>query len=205
STSPMRQELENWDCAFNADSRAAVIFEEWWRSIVTLTWDEFFRLKSGAEIPGDLILLKMIAKDPTNDLFDLESTEKIETADDIINLALEQVEKTVDEKITWGEVNSAKLIHLSNIDQLGRLNLLQGGHPRALNAFTQDSGPSLRMIVDMSDRPKGYGIYAGGQTGNPASLDYQEFVQDWIDGKYYQLDFYQNQKEAKPNYKWILK
>ena len=33
------------------------------------------------------------------------------------------------------------------------------------------------------------GIYPGGQSGYPGSIHYDEFIQDWVDGIYYDLKF----------------
>lgn len=201
---PMKKELGKWTCQFNENSHAAVAFDEWWNTIRRLTWDEFAQLKNGAVLPDDLVLLDLISKDPNNSFFDLKSTEKQEKAADIVQRALKLTEKNIGKKQTWGDVNELTLNHLSNLAPLGRLGIRNGGHPSAINAFTRDAGPSLRMVVDMSSRPQGYGIYAGGQSGNPASKHYESFVDDWLKGSYYKLDFYQNKQEIKARYKWTL-
>jgi penicillin G amidase len=204
SASPLRAKFKNWNGEFTGMSQVALSFNEWWLAIRELTWDEFNRYKKGLKQPDDLVLLELIAKDPKNAYFDLQVTEKVETANDIIALALKRVEKEAHSNRTWGEFNTLKMSHLSNIDQFSRLGIKQSGHPDAINAFTNQSGPALRMIVEMSKRPQGYGIYGGGQTGNPGSLNYQSFVDDWLNGHYYKLDFYKDARDAKAGHKWIL-
>ncbi len=58
----------------------------------------------------------------------------------------------------------------------------------------------------MSEKPQGYGIYAGGQSGNPASKEYDQFVSDWTKGHYYKLNFFMNKEEGRLNttYKWTI-
>jgi penicillin amidase len=43
------------------------------------------------------------------------------------------------------------------------------------------------MIVEMTDDINAVAIYPGGQSGNPGSKYYDNFVQDWSEGKYYQV------------------
>jgi penicillin amidase len=48
------------------------------------------------------------------------------------------------------------------------------------------------MIVEMSSPPKALGIYPGGQSGNPGSQYYDNFIDDWAIGNYHELLFMQN-------------
>lgn len=56
-----------------------------------------------------------------------------------------------------------------------------------INATKQFHGPSWRMVVHMTDDTEAYGIYPGGQSGNPGSRYYENFVDAWAEGKYYSL------------------
>ena len=87
-------------------------------------------------------------------------------------------------------------MHLSQVEALSVFDLKVGGHPNAINAMSENWGPSWRMIVELGDRPKAYGIYPGGQSGNCASDNYDRFVKDWSEGKYYQLNYFLNKYEA---------
>jgi penicillin G amidase len=42
-------------------------------------------------------------------------------------------------------------------------------------------------VVSPGSRGDSYGIYPGGQSGNPGSRFYSNFIADWAKGKYYQL------------------
>jgi len=61
------------------------------------------------------------------------------------------------------------------------------------------------MIVHLTDKVEAFGIYPGGQSGNPGSKFYDTFIQDWANGNYYSLLFLK-QKEAAlhPKIKWHL-
>jgi penicillin amidase len=98
-------------------------------------------------------------------------------------------------------------MHLSNIPAFSSQKIPSSGHPNAINAMSNNWGPSLRFIVEMSKKPQGYGVYAGGQSGNPASKEYDRFVDDWANGKYYKLNFFLSKEEGESHtkYKWTIK
>jgi penicillin amidase len=43
------------------------------------------------------------------------------------------------------------------------------------------------MIVELNTPTKAFGIYPGGQDGNPGSKFYDNFVDKWTKGEYYPL------------------
>jgi penicillin amidase len=51
------------------------------------------------------------------------------------------------------------------------------------------------MIVHLTSPTEAYGIYPGGQSGNPGSKFYDNMVDDWAAGKYYSL-WMMNEAEA---------
>jgi penicillin amidase len=53
------------------------------------------------------------------------------------------------------------------------------------------------MIVEMTSPPTGLGIYPGGQSGNPGSKYYDNFIDDWAAGEYNKLLFIQDQNSSQ--------
>ena len=45
------------------------------------------------------------------------------------------------------------------------------------------------MVVALGDTIEAYGVYPGGQSGNPASPYYDNMIEDWANMNYYHLDF----------------
>jgi penicillin amidase len=43
------------------------------------------------------------------------------------------------------------------------------------------------MIVELTDKTEAWGIYPGGQSGNPGSKFYDNFTNDWAKGNYNRL------------------
>jgi penicillin amidase len=57
----------------------------------------------------------------------------------------------------------------------------------------------------MSAETEAWGVYPGGQNGNPGSKFYDTFVDQWAAGKYYRL-WVMNQTEMKSDkVKWVMK
>jgi len=82
-----------------------------------------------------------------------------------------------------------------------------GGWENTVNAAKSNHGPSWRMVVQMSKNTEAYGVYPGGQSGNPGSKYYASFLQSWVAGKYYHLLFLPNsaqQNNSKLKYTWTL-
>jgi penicillin G amidase len=84
--------------------------------------------------------------------------------------------------------------------------LNEGGGEHIINATKQWHGPSWRMIVQMTDKIEAYGVYPGGQDGNPGSKYYDTFIDSWVEGKYYPLLFLtKNEAGSTSRIKWHLK
>ena len=43
------------------------------------------------------------------------------------------------------------------------------------------------MVVSLTPETQAYGVYPGGQNGNPGSIYYDNFIDTWANGKYYPL------------------
>lgn len=187
--------LSKWNYQFDKESRAAGFFNLWWIEIERLTWDELQIQDYFMKYPDPTILSKLILTDQKSKYFDKLHSEKVETFEDISREAFLTTLKKFDNK-KWGDINSVRIMHLSQVEALSIYNLHLNGHPGTLNAISENWGPSWRMIVELGDRPKAYGIYPGGQSGNIASSKYDGFVKDWSIGKYYELNYFLNKFEA---------
>jgi penicillin G amidase len=87
----------------------------------------------------------------------------------------------------WGVIKNTHVEHLARLDAFSHPDIRNSGGRYSLNAVRDTHGPSWRMIVQLSASTEAYGIYPGGQDGNPGSPHYDDFVQNWAEGKYYPL------------------
>ncbi|MCS6822326.1 MAG: penicillin acylase family protein [Microscillaceae bacterium] len=200
--------LKTWNYAYNAEDIAPTIFQNWWLKIEHAIWnDDFGNAKNNADamrFPAtektiQLILLNDSLPSPWFD--DVNTIEK-EDLRLIINRsfqqAIEQLEKecgkTISEKWQWGRYKNTTIRHIARIPAFGREGILIGGNKNIINATASKSGASWRMVVALGKKPQGYGIYPAGQSGNPGSFYYDNFIETWQKGELAPLLFLQ-----KPN------
>ncbi|MFL5741707.1 MAG: penicillin acylase family protein, partial [Flavisolibacter sp.] len=91
-------------------------------------------------------------------------------------------------KLEWAAHKDPMIFHLlkESVSSFAR-KIPVGGWNNTINALTRTHGPSWRMIVQLSRPTEAYGVYPGGQSGNPGSKFYDNFVDTWATGKYFPL------------------
>jgi penicillin amidase len=184
---PARQELGNWDYFYHAGSREAARFQSWYNALYALIWDEF---EGDDQAPTQIRpehypTIALMKADPQSTWFDDQRTPQRENLAALAAKAWEQSQTDLD----WWEFKHTSIAHLLKLDPFSVLNVQSGGNRNIVNATSERNGPSWRMVVEMSDPPRAWGIYPGGQNGNPASPEATRFIPDWAAGKYYELLF----------------
>ena len=110
-------------------------------------------------------------------------------------------------KLEWAKYKNTTVYHLlkNNAMPFARSGIMNGGGNGIINATQHDHGPSWRMVVHLTDEIEAYGLYPGGQSGNPGSPYYDSFVDYWAAGKYYKLLFLPKAKLiANEHTKWHI-
>jgi penicillin amidase len=93
-------------------------------------------------------------------------------------------------EFNWMNVKSSSVEHLlPTLKAFSVYNLKVGGNKSIVNAIGKRDGPSWRMVVEVGTPMKAYGVYPGGQSGNPGSAYYKNFIDTWVEGNYYELLF----------------
>lgn len=194
SQKTMLNSLNQWKGKYDALNTMPLLFELWHGQIDSLTWDELYAARDSipVEIPEEWRLLDLIKMTPENHWFDLQSTSKIESAADIVTLAFKRAMTAFtilssEGKGSWSTFKSTDIMHLARIPAFSAMDLELGGNRFALNAITSTNGPSWRMIVELGPENRAFGIYPGGQSGNPGSPYYRNFLSTWQKGEYRSL------------------
>jgi penicillin amidase len=203
-----KQALDNikaWDYQQVSKSVGPTIFNRWWQRLYQAIWEDDFPADSMMIYPkpdktGDLILLN---DSLPSRWFDNVRTPKVkETLTDLVRSSFKQTvndwKKEYGNKLTnwtWAKSKTTTLLHLARLKPFSVLNLPTNGGANIVNATTKRTGPSWRMVVALGIRPKAYGIYPGGQSGNPGSFYYDNFIDDWQKGKLRRLIYMQSHKE----------
>jgi penicillin amidase len=60
------------------------------------------------------------------------------------------------------------------------------------------------MVVSLTPETQAYGVYPGGQSGNPGSRFYDSFIDTWAAGKYYDLWIMKNNDQKNKRVVWKL-
>jgi penicillin amidase len=203
--------LRRWDKRYDATSVGASIFDAWWRKVYTLTWkDEFGDDKANLQWPSRDRTIKMLLTQPRAKWFDDVNTPGVETAEDIVSAAFNQSVNELSVKHGrpgpgwhWGKVRPTSIDHLAALKGFGTGNFESGGSSNLVNAIHEGAGPSWRMVVQMGPTVKGYGVFPGGESGNPGSFYYTDMLQTWKDGQLNELLYLRSANEKSDRIKSV--
>jgi penicillin amidase len=188
-------QLVSWDFYNNVDSKGASYYERWWDILYPMIWDEMSSSEIPLAYPTSYTTIKLIKEQPNLSFFDLVSTTAKENAEDILlssfrKMAMEMA-VTVEEDengADWANFKGTYVKHLLNIPAFSSYEIPIGGNHNIVNATSKNHGPSWRMVVELDPKgAKGFGIYPGGQSGNPGSFFYDNYIESWAMGNYLEL------------------
>lgn len=183
------QLLARWDGRMSSDSKAATLFAAWWRRLARPIFED----EVGADFDlGRVLLDETLTTKST--VIDDKRTPQVETAVDVSARAMREAKEIANGR-TWGEACTLLIQHpLARVEVLNRwLNLNRGpytgsGDPGSLNAnffsyheesksFRSHVGPSMRFVLDWAN-VDAFSIYGAlGQSGNPFSPHYDDFLE----------------------------
>lgn len=197
------EDLKKWDFRYEKDRTTPTVFNAWHEAFYNLLWDEVLKYKGEFPIktPELWRTVALMRDMPNSPYFDIVGTTKEETFADLALMAFQRAVKDLGDDIpTWRDAKSTNILHLTGKSLLpfGHANIDVGGNKYAPNAITNETGPSWRMVVELGKTPKAYGVYPGGQSGNPGSQYYDNFIEYWKTDQYYELSFMKS-KDAKIN------
>jgi penicillin G amidase len=189
--------LEKWNYNYDAEQTAPILFNKWFNQLYFNTWDEIRVADETADVlyPETWRTIALMEDDPENIYFDIKSTPQKESLKDVVNSSFIEMCAEVKEwqkkgkPFEWQAYKQMTIRHLGRIPSFASRQLSVGGDGAVLNAIKGSSGPSWRMIVELGDEINAYGVYPGGQSGNPGSPFYDNMIDQWANGKYYKLLF----------------
>lgn len=196
------EKLKNWNYVYFANRQTPLIFNLWWSNLYRTIWDEFDIDTLAMARPSEYNTFLLMGDRPSLDFFDIKSTvKKKETLTDLINLSFKKMSEDIatltseNSEYNWGDYKATKILHLSRMNDLSILNIPIDGHRHAINSTKGQHGPSQRFVVEMTSPPTAFGIYPGGQSGNPGSYYYDNMVEQWRTGQLQPLLFMQPDKK----------
>jgi penicillin amidase len=197
------------DLSLHALSTEASRFQVLWAALYDQVWGRFFK-PEGPKRPSAERTVTLMVQDSASRYFDDPGTPRVETLRDILIMAQQRAQDSLNRLkaavgLEWYKVKNTSLTHLAKLPAFSYDYLKIGGWANTINACTDKHGPSWRMIVEMDEVPKAYTIYPGGQSGNPGSRHYGDYIEKWVTGKYHEARLLMARDTKNPfPYTWTL-
>jgi len=203
----IRRHLVRWDYFNDAEAIAPWFFTRWWDRLEWAIWEDELTLGGKRrEKPARTVTAQLIIRGRSEPVFDDTRTEPVETLSQLIQssfdstlIAFQRDFGAFGETWSLGTARGTDIEHLLGLDGFSRRGLRTSGGPKIVNATGLHFGPSWRMVVSLGPEPKARGIYPGGQSGNPGSYHYDQMVDDWVAGHYYDLLFLPSPEDFPSN------
>lgn len=187
--------LKKWDFYADPNQKAPTLFFIWWREAYSQIWKELSGNIAPVVLPNYYQTVLFMKNEANGEIFDLKETSELETAATHVKVGfkgmLEAMKKWEVEEgdFSWANYKKTKIQHLvPQFKSFSVENVYTGGGAGILNATSGRSGASWRMVVELGTEVKAFGIYPGGQSGNPGSKFYSNFIPIWANGEYLNFD-----------------
>ncbi|MFZ1527260.1 MAG: penicillin acylase family protein [Ferruginibacter sp.] len=203
--------LRNWDLKNDPSSTGATVFSICWAKLrESIFTDEFAKAPEGAMKPFESTLMEALLRDSAYKFIDDIATTEKETLPDVVTKAFKAASVDIkkaeaEKKLEWAKYKDTRVEHLTKVmTPFSRLHLPIGGGEHVINAAKPNHGPSWRMVVSLTQKTEAYGIYPGGQSGNPGSRFYDNAIDKWAKGEYYSLWMMTKEETGDKRIKWIM-
>ena len=196
-------QIQAWDFRNDIDQIGPSIWDAWYGELYKLTWDELEVDGTALVKPFDYQTIYLLKTKSKSQFMDIIATDEKETSHDLFLKSFKKAAKILNKwksengNYFWKDYKATYAGHLLQaLPAFSRFDLPIGGGANIVNATSKNHGPSWRMIVEMSDPPKALGVYPGGQSGNPGSKFYDNMIDDWAAGNYYEMLFIQSESNT---------
>ncbi len=202
--------LKGWNFRNDANSIGATVYNEWYKKFKNDVYDdEFAKAPKPIQLPFESTLIEATLRDSAYKFFDDITTAKKETLADEATKSFKEAVVVLNDlemkgNLEWWKNKDTRINHLLKQAAFSRLHLNMGGGRNMINATTEEHGPSWRMIVSLTSKTEAYGVYPGGQNGNPGSRFYDSFVDKWAAGQYYPLWMMTKDEVKDERIKWTM-
>lgn len=192
-------EMRRWNYQYGADALAPSVYDLWFANLIKRIWGDDFGLKAtGLEmrVPARDRSKQLILHQDNSRWIDDRRTPQRETLPQLVRRSLRFATDSLTRKYgpmgpewAWKNQKSTDILHMLQIPGFGHLDLDCGGGAGIVNATTNRTGPSWRMVVALGPQVKAYGVFPGGQSGNPGSKAYDDLLETWRVGQLNELVF----------------
>lgn len=202
----------SWNMANDPEEQGPSIYETWMDTLSNRIWNDEFSRVNDPILPERSTLIDMLQNDSAFQYADNINTPGIETITDMVTESFKLaaaflLTKEAANKLGWADFKNTTVYHLLKTSAMpfAVRGIVNGGGTEIINATSHSSGPSWRMVVHLSPVTEAYGVYPGGQSGNPGSKYYDNFVDTWAKGEYYSLWVMKKLEASDQKVKWRLR
>jgi len=185
------QELRDWDYYADPNQKGPTLFYIWWDKVYDQIWHELTSFGVPIVTPSNYRTVQLLKEQPEGEVFDLKKTPELETAAFPVKKGFELMLREMEELVSkdadyqWANFKKTSIQHLvPQFKPFSVENVYTGGGRGIVNATSERHGASWRMVVELGEEMTAFGIYPGGQSGNPGSKYYKNFIPLWADGEY---------------------
>jgi penicillin amidase len=204
-------EVKKWNYDVTATMIAPTIYQAWIDSLKMFIWrDEFSKINEPTTMPDEQTMVEILLRDSAFRFVDNINTASRETLPQQVTTAFRAVASYLstvdDDSLVWWKHKNSSILHLlrESLLPFGKVGLQVGGWGTTINASTKYKGPSWKMIVHLTTPTEAYGVYPGGQNGNPGSRFYDHFINTWVSGKYYSLWLMKETEQDDKRIRWKI-
>jgi len=215
---PSAASLLEWDGRMGEDELAPHIFSRLLLRLGSVVGADEFERAAGLDTE---YLIRLLAGGMSDEWWDNQTTENIESRADVMTRALDSVDE-MGVNSPWGEVHQIHFGHpLGEIPVAGRLlsrSWDRGPFPAAGGNATVEANdwdhrrpfgvtamPALRLVIDVGNWDEAVAVMPLGQSGRPWSSHYADQIQRWRTGGVFTLPFSEAAVEAAAEARLTLK
>lgn len=190
--------LAKWNLMNDANQEAPSMFQAWGMRLYNLIWeDDLAKVGRKAEAPEWFNTLMWVIDSAGLPNVDDMRTPAVETIADLSTRALNEAMEELDSfakvegvPYIWQNYNNVHVQHLTRQKAFSYYRIPVGGNAGIVNANRKNNGASWRMVVEMGPEVHAWGVFPGGQSGNPGSRYYASSIDDWAAGQYHPLHLF---------------
>jgi penicillin amidase len=206
------QLVENWNLMNDPAEKGVTCFVHWWDSLYANVFnDDLNQSKIPLVRPEKFVLLEALTKDSSFKFIDDRNTPQVEDLHAQVTSAWKKAMVRLKEldkegKLEWATYKNTTVYHLlkNSVMPFARAGIYNGGGNGIINATQHDHGPSWRMVIEMTTPIQAFAVYPGGQSGNPGSKFYDNFIDTWAKGEYYKIWFMHEEDTSSEQVKWKI-
>lgn len=209
--------LKAWDFRARAETMEPAVYHEWFTQFRRKLFADSLKIDDVEALPQIqrvVWLLERLDKNPKDsDARWLErASPKRSSLNDVVSDAFAEALKRLTENYgrdssrwLWRLKNGVEIPHVAKLKGFGTPILSIDGARTSVRGVSHRHGPVYKIVVAMGDKkPEAWIQVPGGNDGDPFSLDYGRFIDEWSKGEMRKVNFYESRDEAKAAAKqWI--